>query len=276
MIHRRELLRLAGVGLGSLLLGPQRLAARSGSNTPGETRIYQGTNLADWAITVGDAVSVCQPVVTLSDIATIHMSDYSEIRSNVFDRPEVMAHNITFKRFFDEQIFDFMHICEYAFRLPYLPDARNTNFNGQTVEGHLGLWDGQASRLFSSVAYQWVISPYEKTGTLQVWTARGWQAVGFIPVDTNWHTIRLALDPHCKATSLEVDGNLFPSYYVEDQKPGFGTDVSATLAAEAISVSAGPACNEGKQHRVQFKHWMWIWQPLGVCRTFVPLVTRST
>src|SRR5262249_50281382 len=130
---------------------------------------------------------------------------------------------------------------------------------------HIGLWDGKTSRRFYSVAFQWIVNPYLTTGpvqigTLQCWTPRGWHPIGALPVDTEWHTVRMVLDPKRETTGLQVDGNYYPSCFVKEEKPGFGDDVSATFAAEVISIDPGAQCAGGMPHKVQFKDWTWVWE----------------
>jgi hypothetical protein len=275
-LKRRRLFQVAGISLGSTVLGQNYVSAHTGlTATPG-TRAYQGVNLSAWEVVVGDATSPCKPQVGINNIETIHFTDYSEVRANTRAQKDMMAHNITFKRFFDDHVLDFVHVCEYKFRLPYQPATGNTDFNGQTVEGHIGLWDGQTSKRLRSVAYQWIVNPHWIIGTIQCWTPRGWQPVGTVPIDTQWHTIRMVIDPLRETTSLQIDTNYFPSCFVEEPKLNFGSDVSAVFAAEAVSIDPGAQCNGGMPHKVQFKDWTWTWEAANTCKVFSPLVTRDT
>lgn len=273
-LSRRRFFHVAGMILGSTVVGANRVDAQTGLTTASGMRAYQGANLSGWEVVVGDAASPCQPRVELSDIETANFTDYSEVRANIRARREIMAHNITFKRFFDDRVLDFVHICEYKFRLPYLPATSNPHFNGQTIEGQIALWDGQTSKRLRSVAYQWIVNPYWIIGTLQCWTPRGWQPIGTIPVDTQWHTIRMVIDPRRETTSLQIDASYYPSCFVKEPKPNFGPDVSAVLAAEAVSIDPGAQCNGGMPHKAQFKDWMWTWEPVNPCQVFLPHVTR--
>jgi hypothetical protein len=256
------------------MLGKSHLSAQTEPTETPCAKEYQGVNLSEWNVVVGDAVSPCQPQVVLEDIETAHFTDYSEVRANVRAQEDMMAHNITFKRFFDDHVLDFVHICEYKFRMPYTPDTSNADFNGQTIEGHIGLWDGQTSKRLHSVAYQWIVNPHWIIGTMQCWTPRGWQPIGTIPIDTQWHTIRMVIDPLRETTSLQIDGNYFPSCFVKEPKPNFGADVSAVFAAEAVSIDPGPQCTGGMPHKAEFKDWTWIWEPAGTYCVSLPLLAR--
>jgi hypothetical protein len=286
MLSRREFFRktgtfaagtvssVAGMSLGDMVLAENHVYAQTGLTIAPGTRAYQGTNLLGWEVVVGDAASPCRPQVGLGDIGTVHFADYSEVRANIHPFSNTMAHNITFKRFFDDRVLDFVHICEYKFRIPYLPATSNTDFNGQTIEGHIALWDGKTSKRLRSVAYQWIVNPHWIIGTMQCWTPRGWQSIGEIPVDTQWHTIRMVIDPRRETTSLQIDTNFYPSCFVKEPKPDFGSDVSAVFAAEAVSIDPGAQCNGGMPHKAQFKDWTWTWEPVNTCQVFLPLVRR--
>lgn len=241
------------------------------------THEFGGANLAGWTTAVGDAMRPGMGQVTDADIETVHFPAYSELRANVTGRADIMAHNMTYRKEFDPACLEMMHVCEYQFRLPYLPATTNTDLNGQTVEGAISLWDGQGTRQIVVVGWQWIVNPFWESGTLNCWTpGKVWQKVGSRPVDdTEWHTIRLVLDAVRGTAAMQFDGATFPSCAApHDGPPNFGSDVSATLATEAISIDPGDSLLGGKRHEVQFRNWSWVWEPTTRCTTFLPLVRK--
>lgn len=249
---------------------------RNGRTSASPTaREFGGANLAGWTTAVGDATRPGMGQVTEADIATVHFPDYSELRANVASRADIMAHNMTYRKELDAACLEMVHVCEYQFQLPYLPATGNTDRNGQTIEGAISLWDGQDTRRLTVVGWQWIVNPFWESGTLNCWTpGKAWQKVGSLPVDdTDWHTIRLVLDPVRRTAAMQFDGVTFPTCAAgHDGPPDFGSDVSATLAAEAISIDPGDSLLGGKLHEVRFRNWSWVWEPASACSTFLPLV----
>lgn len=275
VINRRRLVSGAGIGLISGMFASRRMVAQSTQETSPGTRAYKGPNLSNWITEVGDAKSNCQPNVTLADIGTQHFETHSELGANILSKPDMMAHNNSYMKFTDDSALRHVHVCEYKFRLPFLPSVGNTDFNGQTVEGLLAVWDGKATKLRCSVAFQWIVNPDPNLKEiLQCWTPSGWQAIGKIAFDTQEHTVRMVLDVQRGTTSLQIDNIYFPSCFVK-QSVLIGEDISATLSAEAISKDPGEQCNGGMHHRVEIKDWSWLWEPVKTCTVFLPLIAKS-
>ena len=266
-MNRRRFLSLVGVGLASNFFGQSQTPTQTSHTL--ETIVYQGANLAGWTVIVGDGI---RGTVTLDDIETAHFSQYSEVRANIQSRPDIMAHNLTFNKISDDTAFNYVHICEYQFRLPYLPSTNNPDFNGQTVEGGISLWNG-ITRLNYSVGFQWIVNPYWMTGVVQCWTPRLWQPIGMIPLDTEWHSIKMIIDYQRETTSIQIDGEHYPSCFTKQVGPSdWGTEIASWIASEAISIDPGNNFTGGQTHKAQFKNWIWAWEPANVSQVFLPLI----
>jgi hypothetical protein len=237
-------------------------------------REYSGSTLSGWEVVLGDGIYAApgEPPVTLSDIETIHYADYSELRANIQKR-RIMAHNITFKRIYDNEALKYLHTAKYKFQLSYQPSTSNPDLNGETVEGHLSVWDGSQTNLEYPVAFQWVINPWASNyGAIQVWDNPGvWKTVGQLTPDTSWHEVRMVLDPGSPSTNLMIDGIQYPSYFVTMTHPDWGDEIAARFAAEIVSLYPGDG--NGALHKTYFKDWSWIWESHNV---YLPLVVRGS
>ncbi|MBN2007448.1 MAG: hypothetical protein JXA21_29150 [Anaerolineae bacterium] len=272
-INRRNFLHMAGIGLARGLLGNTSYTPYNVTLSPG-TRTYQGVNLTGWTVIVGDAARPGQAAVTTADIQTVQFTEYSEVHANIQARPEVMVHNLSFHKVFDDRAFDFVHICEYKFRLPYLPSTGNTDYNGQTVEGCLALWNGTTRQNYT-VGFQWIVNPYWMTGALQCWTTDKWQPVGEMALDTEWHTVKMIIDCQRETTGLQIDSGCYPSSFTETTGPAdWGTEIATWISAEAISIDPGEDFTGGMPHKAQFKDWTWTWEPANTSCIFLPLVQK--
>jgi hypothetical protein len=235
---------------------------------------YCGNNLSGWEVVLGDAVYAApgEQAVSSADIETVHFTDYSELRANILIR-RIMAHNITFKRIIDNDAFKYIHTARYKFQLPYQPSTSNANMNGETVEGHLSIWDGTFTDLEYLVAFQWVINPWSSNyGAIQAWNNPGvWTPVGQITPDTAWHEVEMVLDTAKESTSLKIDGVQYPSYFVTLSHPDWGDEIAARFAAEIVSLYPGEA-GDGALHETYFKDWCWIWEPRNV---YLPIILKG-
>lgn len=235
---------------------------------------YCGNNLSGWEFVLGDGVYAApgEQRVNSVDIETVHYTGYSELRANILIR-RVMAHNITFKRIIDNDAFKYVHTARYKFQLPYLPSTSNTNMNGETVEGHLSIWDGTNTDLEYLVAFQWVINPWSSNyGAIQAWNNPGvWTSVGQLTPDTLWHEVEMVLDTAKLSTSLIIDGVQYPSYFVTLSHPDWGDEIAARFAAEIVSLYPGEA-GDGALHETYFKDWCWIWEPRNV---YLPIILKG-
>lgn len=257
------MLSSAGVMCG--LFDRRRLHGRM-QPASGDPREEGGTDLAGWTVVLGDGVYAApgEPPVTDDDIETVNDGAVSELCANI-RRRRIMAHNITYRRIRDRSAFDFTHIFECAFRLPYLPAIGNGEENAQTLEGGLFIWDGVTTRLDYGLAFQWGLNPWERFGEMRCWTntkGQHWQPVGWLTPDTDWHTMQLILDFPRQATAFAVDGRRFPSQFVAIPKPeSWGAAVSAGVQLEIISIYPGES-GGGALHRAQFRDWRWQWVTL--------------
>jgi hypothetical protein len=236
----------------------------SSAATSRARREYGGSNLSGWEVVVGDGVFAApgEPPVNPDDIETVHDVDASKLRANILVR-KIMAHNITFKRIIDDGALDFIHTSTYQFKLAYQPSTSSPSLKGETIEGHLSIWDGADARLEYLLAFQWIVNPSAPNyGDLRVWDSPGvWTTVGYMDPDTNWdvwHTVRMKLDVCGASTSLVIDGIQVPSHLVSMSHPDWGDEIAARLAAEIISLYPGEG--DGALHEAFFGDWTWVWE----------------
>lgn len=291
-INRRHYLKLLGTLAGSLIgcnlqgrsvlfenglprqpRDQSNIQARSVAAFP-TRKEYGGGNLSGWEVVLGDGVYTAPgvPAVNSGDIETVHFTGYSELRANIHVR-RIMAHNITFKRIYDDAALNYSHTAKYKFQIPYQPSTKNSDLNGETVEGHLSIWDGITAKLEYLVAFQWIVNPWATNyGAIQAWHNPGvWKTVGQLAPDTAWHEVQMTLDTGKASTSLIIDGLQYPSFFSTLTHPDWGEEVAARLAAEIISLYPGELGN-GALHKTDFKEWSWIWEPRNV---HIPLVIRG-
>lgn len=248
-------------------------------NTPQQQ--FSGSDLSGWTTVLGDGLyhQPDEPPPDISDIETVHFGNYSELRANIHSR-DIMAHNITFYRIDNDQAFDFIHVCGYKFRLPYMPSTNNTEFNPQTIEGGLVIWDGRETRLDYHVTFQWRLNPWEpEYKTIAIWSnespAGAWKIIGALEPDTEWHQLEIAMDFKYRSARLSIDDAYFPVYIAGTTKPSYwGPEISARLMAEIISIYPGTG-GHGFMHKAQFKDWYWKWDTHDSCSTFFPIVLNK-
>jgi hypothetical protein len=228
------------------------------------SRLYQGATLTGWRTVVGDAICHAsgEDPVSLSDISTVHLSTYSELRANVLRR-SIMAHNITFKRVRNDTALRYIHDARFQFRLPYIPSTSNTRLNAQTAEAGLFVWDGADTRLDYGAAFQWRLNPWsDDFGELWVWTGSRWRNSNrTLPVNTNWHTARFVVNFPNETAALTIDGTAIPIPFSRTPKDdSWGTTIDARFQVENVSLYL---CEGGTpvMHRTQFRNWRWLWQP---------------
>jgi YVTN family beta-propeller protein len=257
-----------------ILLNEQATA----NNTPNVfyQRQYSGSNLQNWDVVVGDGVYAApgELAVSLDDIQTIHETDYSRLRANILTR-RIMAHNITFLRLADANALNYQHTGSYQFKLPYQPSVQNATFHGETIEGHLAVWDGAHTRRQYLVAFQWVLNPWsDDYGKLRAWKPPGeWASVGYLNPDTTWntwHAVKFMLDVGRNIASFQLDETIYSTNPVSMAHDDWGDDVSAILAAEIISLYPGDG--NGSLHEVYFRNYSWVW---GAPILFLPLIIEG-
>lgn len=266
-MNRRNFLKIAGAtAVGTTPLGLSRLGgvktAAASTLTP---RSYGGSDLADWSVVLGDGLYTGpgQTAVNNSDITTEHHGSKSEIKANMNQRG-VMAHNITFKRFIDNDAFDFIHTCAYDMRLPYLPTTSSWPHNAQTIEGGLFIWDGGNTRLDYGLAFQWILNPWVSSfGDIRVWSGENggqWLTSGTLIPDTDWHRIEFVLDVQNQLASIKIDDVPYSTLFSGTPKEGWGTETAARFQAEIISIWPG-SNSVVPSHLAEFKDWQWEWNP---------------
>ncbi|MBN1427616.1 MAG: hypothetical protein JXB07_04470 [Anaerolineae bacterium] len=228
-------------------------------------RTLRGDNLSGWEMALGDARYACpgEPAVSPADIETIHTPGYSELRANI-QRRAIMAHNITFKRVIDETALQALHSCRYRFRISQipLPDI-TTEFNAQTFEGGLFIWDGHQTRLDYGMAFQWSLNPWDAFGDLRTWTGALWDTVGHIPVDTQWHEVEIDINFQQQTGALLIDDITYSTSLSQTQKSDdWGSEIAARLQAEIVSIYPGASCMQA-MHKAEVKDWFWSWDYAG-------------
>ena len=228
-------------------------------------RSENGADLDQWEVVVGDGLyhAPSEAPVNPSDIATISSGSASAVRANISNR-RIMAHNITFKRIIDTSALTSYQEAGYQFRLPYTISTGNTDYNGQTVEGGLFIWDGQNTQLDYGLAFQWVINPWDPAfKTINYWAGTGWQPLTVLEPDTNYHTVGYKLDMVGKTAWLILDGTQYPqNIFSETPKTGWGIEVASRFQAETISIFPSSVGSVPGQE-VSFKNWNWDWYQSG-------------
>ena len=265
---RREFIKAAGasaIGAMALLHLPEEQVAHAA----GENLSYQGTDLSNWLVAVGDGVFAAEgeAPVGQDDIATLHFGDHSELRANVHQRG-IMAHNITYNQQTVPDALDYVHLCEFSFRLPYVPSTSNWEQNAQTFEASFFIWDGSNTRLDYGIALQWILNPWMNSfGKIRTWVNVGdpaqprnvWKSIGQLNVDTNWHTIKLVFDYQFQTTAMAIDGNHCLSSFSTTPKAGtWSGETVARFGAEIISIFPGSNPN-APSHTMEVRDWRWLW-----------------
>ena len=123
------------------------------------------------------------------------------------------------------------------------------------------MWDGADTRADHGIAFQWVLNPWlPEFGNIMVWSdadGGSWVSSGFLQPDTAWHTAEFKINPVRRVAQLTIDGVSFAAPYSQTPKQDWGSDVSARLQVEAISVWPGSTATWAPEHDVLFKDWFW-------------------
>jgi hypothetical protein len=260
IISRRDFLKFAAV---SAVYSASQLPIISAQGR-GRVRNYHGINLEGWELAVGDArfVAPGETDISLADIATIQQTPHSTLRANIHTR-RIMAHNITFKRSFDNDALNFVHKCRVQFRLPYMPSQSNgigspEIRNAETFDVGLFIWDGQ---LDYGMAFSWLLNPWTpNVGNIRQWNGGtdSWVDGASLPIDTNWHTAELTVNFQQAISELLIDGIPYPSQFTAEPKEFSDSRVAARFQVEAISLF--PGTGNGTLHEMDVKNWHWKWE----------------
>ena len=269
--NRRSILKMLSAAAAGLVVGPAAVHSQStGSAGLPPPTVYEGTSLNCWEIALGDALfnGNNEAPVSLDDIKTIHYLSspklsYSELLANV-QRRVIQAHNITFYRIIKDTALDYVHTCGYKFMLPYTPQPDPAaEFNGQTIEGGIFVWDGSKSKKDYGIAFQWDINAWINSGDINVWTGTGWERVGSIDLASGaekWHEVRMRVDFPRKQATLTIDGKSYQTRFTATEKLGWGPETAARFQAEIVSVDPlGGGLST--LHRAFFRDWYWVWDP---------------
>jgi hypothetical protein len=268
---RRDFLKIAGatsIGSLALLTWADEQVALANPNQ----LVYQGSDLTGWETALGDGLYAApgQPWVTPADIATIHLGSHSELRANTQYRG-VMAHNITYQRQASGDAFTYAHLCEFEFRLPYIPTVGNWVNNAQTFETSFFVWDGSGSRIDYGMAWQWILNPWMSNfGEVRAWMSSAtatvpengaWHSVGQLGIDTNWHRAKLIVDYGAQATALLIDDTHYLCTFSATSRPStWSIETAARFGVEIISVYPGNN-SSAPLHQAEIRNWQWRWIP---------------
>jgi hypothetical protein len=145
--------------------------------------------------------------------------------------------------------------------LPYIPSTSNTDFNGQTIEGGLFVWDGTNTKLDYGLAFQWVINPWDSDfKDIRIWKGSSWEKIGTLEPDTIFHSVKFNLDIPEKTAGFTLDENQYQrNIFSDTSKTGWGTEIAARLQAEIISIYP-PLSGFTPSHKAYFKDWYWLWK----------------
>jgi hypothetical protein len=218
-----------------------------------------GSNLEGWKIDLGDGLYSApdEAAVGIGDISTIDYNGFSELRANINNR-RIQAHNITFKRFVDARALNCSHEAGYSFKLPYLPSTTNSDYNGQTIEGGLFVWDGANTKKDLGLAFQWIINPWDSNyKNIQIWKGAAWETIGQLEPDTLYHSIKFSLDLKNSMAGLTIDGNQCSrNLFSETAKTEWGNEIATRLQVEIISIYP-PITGDIASHKAYVKDWYW-------------------
>jgi hypothetical protein len=94
------------------------------------------------------------------------------------------------------------------------------------------------------LAFQWVLNPWQPSfGELLAWSQHdggSWTSAGHLTPDTEWHQIRMGLNPRDGTASLQVDDMLVPAELVSEEKSrSWEARSIARLQAEVVSMFPG-------------------------------------
>ncbi len=227
------------------------------------TRFESGPNLDNWIVNLGDGnyTAPGEAPASAADIKTINKTKRSIVKANIHNR-RIMVHNITFHKIVDPTALTDVQKATYKFKVPYTISTANTDFNGQTVEGGLFVWDGPTTELDYGLAFQWVINPWDpEYKNLFYWAGdSGWAPLGVsLEPNTKYHTIEYYLDIPNSEAYLTINGiKLSQNVFSETTKEGFGASVDARFQAETISLFP-PETGTIPSQKVNFKNWTWEW-----------------
>ncbi|MEV4641322.1 hypothetical protein AB0J80_28665 [Actinoplanes sp. NPDC049548] len=256
----RRLLSLVGTAVAAGVAAAAGLAQPAMASTL--VTVGTGADLSGWQTVLGGSTFAAtgQAPVTSADVASENRTAYTSLQSNVARRG-VMADALSYKRMSGERMMTSVHRASYSFQLPAVPSMAGGSLNAQTVEGGLFVWDGANTRLDHGTAFQWVLNPWlPNFGQLRVWSdadGGAWIPAGYLKPDTAWHSVTFQVDPMRQQVEINLDGGVVPAPYTRTPKVGWGTDVSARLQVEAISLWPGSAATSAPTHEVLVKDWSW-------------------
>ena len=218
-----------------------------------------GSDLSGWETVNGGGTFAAtgQAPVTSADVAAENRRSFTSLRANINHRG-VMADALSYKRITGTAMMSTVHRAGYSFQLPAVPSTAGGARNAQTLEGALFVWDGLSSKRDQGTAFQWVLNPWVPNfGQIRVWSDTGWVPAGYLKPDTAWHSVTFTVDTAAQKAQLVIDGGALNTPYARTVKNGWGSDVSARLQVEAISLWPGAAATSAPEHEVFVRDWTW-------------------
>ncbi|MFI7602149.1 hypothetical protein [Actinoplanes sp. NPDC049681] len=256
----RRLLSLVGSAVAAGVAATVGLASPAMASTA--VTIGSGADLSGWQTILGGSTFAAtgQEPVTGTDVSADDRRSYTSLQSNV-GRRGVMADALSYTRSTGASMMNAIHKAGYSFQLPSVPSTAGGALNAQTVEGGMFVWDGANTRLDNGAAFQWVLNPWlPNFGQIRVWSDTNggtWIPAGYLKPDTAWHSVTFQVNPMQQQVEVTLDGSVVAAPYTKLPKASWGSDVSARLQVEAISLWPGSAATSAPAHEVLVKDWSW-------------------
>jgi hypothetical protein len=159
-----------------------------------------------------------------------------------------------------------------------MPATEEQEFNSEIIGGGLHSWYGPEKTGYD-IGFGWTLNPWSECyGCIDVWEVdeKGeFKIVDRMEPDTNWHALIVIMDKKNNCGFVVVDGNVYEiSKLHKTYHPEFGTDISAGIPCEAVSIWPGEEATYGAIGRMQVKNWFWIWIPYNTYQYFLPIILK--
>ncbi len=226
-------------------------------------RDLSAPDFASFTTRLGEPLAALPGVAppALGDIQPLHFGDHSVLTANVLAR-QIQASNLNELQISDSLAARRRHVAVLDFRLPYLPSAAAA-LRGHSMEGGLFVRDSAASVLDFGAAFQWRVDPLSADyGRLYTWRADGanrfWVETGRIEPDTQWHRLRIEIDPLASRAALAVDGIIDSLALARVATPGWSSSAHARLHVQTTSAPPS-AATASRVQQAEFRNWRWQW-----------------
>lgn len=226
-------------------------------------RDLSAPDFASFTTRLGEPLAALPGVAppALGDIQSLHFGDRSRLTANVLAR-QIQASNLNELQFVDSLAARRRHVAVLDFRLPAPPGA-GAALRGHSLEGGLFVRDSAAAVLGFGAAFQWRVDPLSADyGRLYTWRADGanrfWVEIGRIEPDTQWHRLRVEIDPFSQRAALAVDGIIDSLALAREATPGWSSNAHARLHVQTTSAPPSAAVAPQVQ-QTEFRNWRWQW-----------------